>query len=126
MDLKQMRTCASLLPSPGDAVVIECLDEIEGLRRALELIRDGQKDAINTNIMDYIDAVLATNRFAVATTMIKNEDLKTNIKTILVDVEAVSKEEAIGKAHIDAVKRLSEHQILSTACIEIKQVTKNI
>jgi len=62
MDTKKMRVCAPLLPAPGDKVVIECLDEIERLKHALELIRDGQRDgqkkAKNTNIVDYIDAVL--------------------------------------------------------------------
>jgi len=61
MDLKKMRVCAPLLPAPGDEVVIQCIDEIERLRHALELIRDGQKEAKNTNIVDYIDAVLTPN-----------------------------------------------------------------
>ena len=61
MDTKKMRVCAPLLPAPGDKIVIECLDEIERLKHALELIRDGQKEAKNTNIVDYIDAVLAPN-----------------------------------------------------------------
>lgn len=62
MDTKKMRACAVLLPAPGNEVVIECLDEIERLRHALELIRDGQKEAKNTNIVDYIDAVLTPNQ----------------------------------------------------------------
>ena len=64
MDTKRMRVCATLLPAPGDEVVIECIDEIERLRHALELIRAGQKEAKeakNTNIVDYIDAVLTPN-----------------------------------------------------------------
>jgi hypothetical protein len=61
MDTNKMRACAPLLPAPGDTVVIDCLDEIDKLRHALKLIRDGQKDAKNTNIVDYIDAVLAPN-----------------------------------------------------------------
>lgn len=36
MDTKKMRTCAPLLPEPGDKVVCECLDEIERLREALQ------------------------------------------------------------------------------------------
>ena len=59
MDTKKMRGCAPLLPAPGGEVVVECLDEIERLRHALELIRDGQKEAKNTNIVDYIVAFLA-------------------------------------------------------------------
>jgi len=35
MDLKRMRACAPLLPSPGGDIVCECLDEIERLRAAL-------------------------------------------------------------------------------------------
>jgi hypothetical protein len=62
MDTKKMRACTSLLPKPGNIVVTQCLDEIDRLRHALELIHDGQKDgAKNTNIVDYIDAVLASN-----------------------------------------------------------------
>ena len=61
MDTRKMRICATLLPVPGDIVVIECLGEIDKLRHALELIRDGQKDAKNTNIVDYIDTVLTPN-----------------------------------------------------------------
>jgi hypothetical protein len=62
MDTKKMRVCAPLLPAPGNTVVIECLDEIDKLRHALELIRDGQKDgAKNTNIVDYINTVLTPN-----------------------------------------------------------------
>lgn len=61
MDTKKMGACAVLLPAPGNEVVIECLVEIERLRHALEMIRDGQKEAKNTNIVDYIDAVLTPN-----------------------------------------------------------------
>ncbi len=42
MDTKKMRACAPLLPPPGDAVVVECLDEIERLRIALEDIASGE------------------------------------------------------------------------------------
>lgn len=68
MDIKKIRACAVLLPAPGNEVVIECLDEIERLRHALEMIRDGQKEVKNTNIVDYIDAVLAPNKGGVIET----------------------------------------------------------
>jgi hypothetical protein len=62
MDTKKMRVCATLLTPPADRVVIDCLDEIEKLTHALELIRDGQKEgAKNTNIVDYINSILAPN-----------------------------------------------------------------
>jgi len=34
--IEKMRACLSLLPSPGDEVVAECLDEIEALRQKLQ------------------------------------------------------------------------------------------
>ena len=43
-----------------------------------------------------------------------------NVQTVLVQVDAHSRNEAIGIAHEDAIKRLPEHHIFSTACIEIK------
>jgi hypothetical protein len=62
MDIKKIRAGTVLLPASGNEVVIECLDEIERLRHALKMIRDGQKEAKNTNIVDYIDAVLTPNQ----------------------------------------------------------------
>jgi len=59
--------------------------------------------------------------FAVATTMTKIDPARMNVQTILIQVEAVSRDEAIGKAHTDAAERLPEHQIFTTTCIEIKQ-----
>ena len=42
MDTKKMRTCAPLLPPPGDEVVIQCLDKIELLERLLAKAWDGK------------------------------------------------------------------------------------
>ncbi len=58
MDLMKTRDRAALLPPPGDTAVIECLNEIERLRRALKLIREALKDTENTHIVDYVDEVL--------------------------------------------------------------------
>ena len=41
--------------------VANAVDREMEYRRALELLRDGLKDAKNTNLVDYIDAVLTPN-----------------------------------------------------------------
>ena len=58
--------------------------------------------------------------FAVATTMTKAEGYSTNVSTILLEITATSREEAIGIAHEESVRQFPNHQIFHTCCIEIK------
>ena len=58
MDTKKMRSCAPLLPEPGDKVVCECLDEIERLRghaaKALEILNTARCTTNRAALFDLI------------------------------------------------------------------------
>lgn len=47
MDTEKMRRCAPLLPPPGDAVVVECLDTVERLRKFASVLLDDLQHRIS-------------------------------------------------------------------------------